>query len=70
MLPLPRLLAAHRVRRERDERRQHRPRLVAADELKPFEALVGEVDRVAAVDEHVIGDRREHHPLRDRQIVA
>ncbi len=42
---------------------------VLAEVLERLERLVREVDRVAAVDEDVIGDRREHHRL-DRRRAA
>ena len=50
------------------ERRQRRDAAVSAPTcVERFERLVGEVDRVATVDEHVIGDRGEHHRVRPRR---
>ena len=61
MAPFGELLRTLRACRLHDERRQHFGGGVGAEHLHGFERLVREVDRVAAVDEYVIGDCREHH---------
>ena len=45
------------------ERWQDLGRRVLPEMVERFERLVREVDGVAAVDEHVVGDGREHHRL-------
>ena len=70
MTPLAALLAARRPRGLGDERRQHLGRGTLADERDRFERLVREVERVALVDEHVVGDGGEHHRLDRLQIAA
>ena len=58
----PLLLAAARRRPSgRPASGAPRPAVVPAEVVEHLERLVGEVDRVAAVDEDVVGDRREHH---------
>ena len=61
--PLAELLGTARRRRLADERREDLAGRVLAEVFDRLERLVGEVDRVAAVDEHVVGHRREHHVL-------
>ena len=61
MAPLRALLAAIGGARLAHERRQHRGRGVVADEGERLERLVGEVERVALVDEDVVGGGGEHH---------
>ena len=61
--PLAELLGARRGRGLAHERGQDLARRVLAEVLDRLERLVREVDGVAAVDEHVVGDGREHHRL-------
>ena len=70
MPPLASLFAARRAGGLRDERREHRRRGIGANQRDGFERLVREVERVAFVDEHVVGDGREHHRLDRVQIGA
>ncbi len=59
--PRPALLAAARRGRLRDQRWQDVGRSLPSQVFEDLEGLVGEVDGVAAVEEHVVGDRSEHH---------
>ena len=61
--PLAELLGPGRRRGLAHERGQDLARRVLAEVLDRFERLVREVDGVTAVDEHVVGDGREHHRL-------
>ena len=59
----PTFLAAVGGARLAHHRRQRRPRCSGPTQRNALERLVREVERVALVDEHVVGDGREHHPL-------
>ena len=61
--PLAALLRTRSRGRLAHERRQHGAGGVGADVAERLERLVREVDGVAAVDEDVVGHRREHHPF-------
>ena len=63
MTPRPRLLGAVGERGLTHERRQELGRGLAPHVVERLERLVGEVERVTAVDEHVVGDRGEDHAL-------
>ncbi len=68
MPPLGELFRPLRPRGLRDERREHLTRGVRPEEVERLERLVREVDGVAAVDEHMVGDRREHRCLDRGQV--
>ena len=71
MAPGRRLLLTARRRRLADESGQHLRRGRRPHVGERLEGLVGEVERVAPVDEHVVGDRGEHHPFdRARSAIA
>ena len=63
MAPLAELLGARRGGGLAHEGREDLRRRVRTEVFERLERLVREVEGVAAVDEHVVGDRGEHHRL-------